>query len=261
MNAIGWCDETCNPVVGCYGPGGTAEEPARCGCCYAHRMARRVAAMRAAAIGEPVCEECRDFVPHFHPERVEGMTRGSGREQKRVVFVGSMCDLWSEGVLPEWRRAIWQAIGEEMQPWLEPARSNYVMLTKRPWEIDRRELWYALGNKSFWLSNVWVGVSAGTQRECMMRWDELCDEVPAGRRILSLEPLAGWVTLVEPKPDWLIIGPETPVKRHAMRPCWAELQNMLREAREERVPVWMKTACEKAWPGIELVQERPEEMR
>ena len=94
-----------------------------------------------------------------------------------------------------------------------------------------------------------------------MRWDELCDEVPAGRRILSLEPLAGWVTLMEPKPDWLIIGPETPVKRHAMRPCWAELQDMLREAREEGVSVWMKTACEKAWPGIELVQERPETMR
>lgn len=39
---IDWADATINPLGwGCYGPTGTADEPRRCGYCYAARLARR----------------------------------------------------------------------------------------------------------------------------------------------------------------------------------------------------------------------------
>ena len=38
---ISWTDEVWNPMSGCYGPGGSAEDPKVCRYCYARSMARR----------------------------------------------------------------------------------------------------------------------------------------------------------------------------------------------------------------------------
>jgi hypothetical protein len=61
--------------------------------------------MRAATSGKPVCQDCREFRPHFHPERLDGIGKGRGN-----LFVGSMTDLWGDGVQPAWRQEIWEQV-------------------------------------------------------------------------------------------------------------------------------------------------------
>lgn len=271
---IDWTDESCNPVWGCFGPSGTAERPARCQGCYAFKMAPRIAAMRAASTGEPVCEQCRDFVPHFHPERLPQLTQGHDKR----VFVGSMCDLWSDGVLPEWREAIWRRVCSNACR--AGGRNHFIVLTKCPERIDEREVFMAWGgaevppkdacvkgSKYFWPANLWVGTSAADAIDYALRWRYLRDAVPRGRRVLSLEPMHGWIDFVTvapslepPYPDWILLGPQTPVRDDTApeRRC---VEAAIRWTRERNVPLWLKSGCYKLWPDLPHTQEIPEAMR
>ena len=59
--------KTWNPFVGCR---------FNCSYCWARRMARRLR-----------CEKCREFVPHFHPERLDKIPKSG------MVFVSDMGDI------------------------------------------------------------------------------------------------------------------------------------------------------------------------
>jgi len=247
-NKICWAPGgTVNPVVGCWGPGGTEAKPHRCPWCYAHRIAPRVAAMRAAATGKPVCQACREFRPHLHPERLDQIGKGRGRR----VFIGSMCDLWSEGVDPRWRHAIVYHIGQAQQ-------NSYIMLTKSPERMCRHDFVPADPGGT-WPPNLWVGASACNIADVHDRWPEIVRSVPADRRVLSLEPCYSWPGRIIPPPAWLIIGPQTPLRAHApIHKC--DLLRAMDWARDNGTPLWLKDGCYDLWPDLPRRQELPEGM-
>jgi protein gp37 len=241
-NPIGWCSATLNPVVGCYGPGGTEAKPNRCPWCYAVRQAPRVAAMIAARFGRPVCQDCREFRPHLHPERLDQIGNGRGN-----LFVGSMCDLWSDGVLAAWRDMIWGRIWDTARP--------VTVLTKCPERINPGEIL----DDDEWPDNLWVGTSACNIADVDNRWPQLSNAVPATRRVLSMEPLYSWPGRISPAPAWLIIGPQTPLRSHApIHEC--DLLRAIDWADGNSVPLWLKDGCYAQYPDLPRRQELPEGM-
>lgn len=223
---IDWCSHTINPVVGCQNG---------CPWCYARRQAPRVAARAAGASGKPVCGSCAAFIPHLHPERLDHIGQGKGRR----VFIGSMCDLWSEGVLPEWREAIWERVAANPQ-------NVYLVLTKRWHEIGYKETWRMWG-----LPNLWRGVTCTE--------DSFKRTVMHGsREFVSAEPLLGEVRWPGDRlwhPDWLIIGPQT--GPGARVPDVSVAWHLLNAAKTAGIPVWTKGSCEKSWPGLPVLRELP----
>lgn len=238
---IDWATHVWNPIKGCLGPTGTVEFPAPCSFCYAKTLLHRF----GAYLG---CQQCADFTPHLHEGELE---EPQGRGHK-IVFAGSVTDLLSAGVKQEWRDAMWRVM-------LANPQNQYIVLTKRPQEITRRDASHILRAE-----NLWVGVSATNQREYLKRMMSLLDAcVPWGRTLLSLEPLLE-IVHVEPtlRPSWVIIGPMT--GQRAQVPHSNAAAITVSSFSHSGVPVWMKRSSEKAWPewpaGWEYPQERPDAM-
>lgn len=244
-NPIGWCVKTCNPVVGCYGPGGTEAKPNRCPWCYATRIAPRVAAMQAASSGKPVCQDCRDFRPHFHPERLDQIGRGMGN-----LFVGSMCDLWGDGVSCVWRDQIWDAV--------RSTNRSVTVLTKTPERITTDEI-TDLGG---WPQNLWIGASMTGHPAEALRLESIQARVPRDRYIISAEPLLGeclcGMLRYAGAPAWLIVGPQTGPGAKPPRREWVD--DLIRYADETDTPLWLKNGCYNLWPDLPVRQEWPKGM-
>lgn len=234
---IEWATHTWSPIIGCeHG----------CSFCYARDICRRFGMTKA--FGH--CELCRDFEVHLHEERF----LATWPKKPSVVFLDPLSDWWSPGVPQEWRD---RAFSEIMRAKTEGAPMDAVALTKFPERfttVDRD--WFC------WLSgHLWVGVSV-TGPEDEWRWPVLCESVPWGRRILSMEPLlydGAWAGLLR-DPDWLIIGPRTPARQAADIRVQVCAEKAVRGVLEGGVPVFVKPAAAKAWPGVPIVQEWPEAM-
>ncbi len=200
---IEWCDFTWNPIVGCtHG----------CPYCYARRQAKR----------QP-CEKCREFIPHFHPERLEQPLK---RKKPSRIFCGSMCDFWGEGVEKEWRRDIFVYIHHTQQ-------HQYLLLTKQPQNIIQPT---EGKHHQDAFPNLWQGVSV-TVFDDLWRVNRLVEKVPA-RQVVSFEPLLGYfppaVLLGMPQVDWIICGAQTKPNRQP----------------QPNQVYWLKEYCEDA--GIPL---------
>lgn len=241
---IDWCDETVNPLGwGCYGPGGTPEEPKPCWYCYAHRM----------AIGHPFrdCELCRQFIPHWHPEQLEK----PGRWKKtKKIFWQSMGDIFHPYTTD------WQ-IKEVLAVVAATPQHIHIFCTKNPARYAEFNPWP--GN-CILLTTI-TGLAAEENRVPeILRAD-------ARIRGLSIEPLLGpiecpkwwlqihtegqWLNVVEcgQKPEkqhlnWLIIGALTGygAEKHWPRPIW--VINLINQARAAGVPIFVKGALSKQFP-------------
>lgn len=238
---IEWATDAWSPVVGCLGPTGTPDAPARCPGCYAHSYCRRF----GASLG---CQQCANFAPHVHENEFPALWP----KRPSVVFVGPRTDLWSAGVPQEWRDRVFSQLRGAQE---RAVPMDAVVLTKRPQEFTEDDCeWFQE------LSHLWVGVSV-TGPEDAWRYQALCDAVPAGRRVLSIEPLLsaanipGSVTV----PDWLIIGPLTPVRKPDEE-LGTRTARIIRDAKALGSAVFVKRAAEKAWPGVPLVQKWPNAM-
>lgn len=228
---IGWCTHSCNPVVGCLNG---------CPYCYARRLAPRVAARLAGATGKPICEACRTYTPHLHPERLPQLREGKGRR----VFVGSMCDLWSPGVEQEWRERVFDACGYNQL-------NTFMVLTKRPDRITRQD------RADINQFGIWLGV---TVCEAADLWRVQPDLTDTDRHVVSAEPLRGRIP-----PDglpagiaWLIIGPQTGGGAAPPERPWVE--ELVAWGARRGVPVWLKDACFALWPDMARIQQLPEGM-
>lgn len=164
MNKTGidWCDRTWNPLTGCYGPGGTKEEPRRCTYCYA----RTVAEMRTKAFPQ-------GFKPVFHEKRLE--LPGKVKDPQ-TVFVGSMTDMMGDW----WDDHDINAVIEAC--YLEK-RHTFLWLTKRPGR-------YA---SFIWPDNCWLGTTVTGDKD-LGRIEALL-LVKDVKRFLSIEPMLGGVAL------------------------------------------------------------------
>lgn len=224
---IPWCDHTWNPVAGCF--------PVSAGCfnCYAAAIAGRFSGPKYAYHGlarmENKVGRWTGKVRFFEHKLLEPW---AWKGQKRV-FVGSMGDLFHEGIPREWLDKIFAVMAAA------PRRHAYLLLTKRPRRMmeylnDREtpaRVWLALeelvrGRKKQinpdrftkdrrvrWpLPNVWAGITAENQNQYDIRAGALL-KAKARVRYVSCEPLVGPIDLklgvLPGRIDWVIAGAES----------------------------------------------------
>ena len=219
MNKTGieWCTYTWNPAVGC---------TRGCPWCYARRFARR-----------SPCAECRAFIPHFHPERLDQPARV---KKSAIIFVGSMGEMFDPVLSYGVRDAIGDAMGRANQ-------HEYIILTKRPERIDMRLK-----------DNLTLGVSVTNQADADERIPALLNNWH-GRTVVSYEPALGLVDFGLPwgrSIDWLIIGAMTGPK--AVTPEREWIETAVEQARESHVPVFVKDNVVKQYPEFAGIREWPE---
>lgn len=211
---IDWCGWSWNPVCGCSN---------HCQYCYARAVARRLP-----------CPQCQAFMPHFHPERLAAPVNtripnlGPNIKIARLsrVFLGSMTDLWGDGVSLDWLVQIANAIKDTPSNW------QYLVLTKHPKRMARHPI-LPKHNVMFGFTN--DGISSPAEAdECMFEMARL-----GYHCFVSCEPLLSPVrfTRLSEWCSWLIIGPQTkPLKQPD--PRWVE--SLIAQAKEACVPVWTK---------------------
>ncbi len=217
MNKTGieWCDYTWNPIVGCSYEGCISDGK---NYCYARKMGKR-----------QKCPKCRDFIPHFHSERLDQ----PGKEKKpSLVFVCSMGDFYDPEVnATDWQPQVLQAIKDAPQ-------HQFLILTKQPQNIigSSEELYRERYESSF--SNVWIGVSV-TGPDDLWLIEDLVKRVPA-RRFVSFEPLLGRALPLDMfgAIDWAIIGPQSKPGKQPSRTLVSAIKNVCQWS---GVPLFLKS--------------------
>jgi protein gp37 len=200
-SAIEWTEATWNPTTGCdrTSPG--------CDHCYALTMAKRLKAMGQARYqldGNP-----RTSGPGFgltlHDDVLELPL--SWREP-RVIFINSMSDLFHESVPIDFIARVFDVISAT-------PRHTYQLLTKRSRRLA------LVAPQLPWPDNLWVGVSAETDRYAF-RVDHL-RQVNAAIRFVSAEPLLGAMpSLNLDGIDWVIVGGESGPGARPLQLDWIE---------------------------------------
>ena len=169
---IEWTDFTWNPVTGCWGPGGSAENPKWCFYCYAMRMACRF------NVGQrPDGSFPPGFFPTFYPER---LNQPAKVKKPSKIFVCSMGDLFGDWVPQEWIEAVLNRTQRG-----DYSQHIYQFLTKNPKRL-----------KDFnpWPDNAWVGTTVTNQADADERLPWLL-QVDAPVRFVSHEPLLGAIKI------------------------------------------------------------------
>jgi len=180
---IEWCDETVNPLVGCW--------PAGAGCdnCYAARIASRGMCDSHRAVAD---KEGWNGQLVVQPKQIEKLKSFVKSSTPKRIFVGSMTDLgYAFDIGTPGLHDTWQAMKVAGE-----AGHTIIVLTKRPDHLGswiRQEMAQDdLGAPPSWL---WVLVSVWDQESSDRLVPELLD-VPAGLHGVSCEPLLGPIDLL-----------------------------------------------------------------
>jgi protein gp37 len=216
---------TWNPVVGC---------TFACSYCYARRQVKRQ---------KQNCQQCYDFTPHLHPER---LNQPLHRKKPTGIFLGSMCDLYDPNVPQEWRDLIWQVC--DLTP-----QHRYFMLTKQPQNVtDAPRI----------PRNVMLGVSAEGDKQMVSRFAALIrstvgEGVSGQGMCISLEPLLEPVghILGMDKRDWVIVGAQS--GRGAFVPPAAWVDHIVVECRVWGIPVFVKDSLRALYRDRDWEQKWP----
>ena len=189
---IEWTEQTWNPVTGC------TKVSAGCKHCYAETMALRLQAMTAPGYA-------RGFELTLHADRLD---QPLGRKKPTVYFVGSMADLFHEGVPDDFIDRV-LAVAHRT-PW-----HTDQILTKR---AERLAAFFARRPVP---ANVWLGVTVEDRRHGLPRIEHL-RRVPARVRFLSVEPLLEDLGPLDLDGiGWVLVGGESSPAARPMRPEWA----------------------------------------
>jgi len=207
-SSIEWTHHTFNPWWGC-----TKVSPA-CDHCYAETWAKRVG---QAVWGK---EAPRRFFTDKHwYDPIRWNAEATAEGERRRVFCASMADVFEKRPeLTPWRKKLWDLIEETpMLDWL--------LLTKRPQNIEKMVPWSA-----HWPANIWLGTTVENQKVAEARLPHLLKH-RAKVRFLSCEPLLGeinlsaWIKANKTQEihgiDWIIAGGESGPGARPMHPNWA----------------------------------------
>ncbi len=247
--SIEYCTHTNNPFTGC---------PHGCTYCYARRMANRWAHREGTvyhrvkqALGDPFAKAL------FH-DRVVALDHSLEKARlPRDIFVGSMSEIASD--LP------WHIFNDDELYKLMPAswvqmvikhiisnhpRHTFYLLTKNPSNLDAE-----------WPVNARIGVSATNMQEASDRLWMLLNNVSAGIRWISLEPLLE--STFDPhcmefnglRPEWVVVGAQTGFR--APPPQTMAATNVEVWCKERDVPLFVKRNMREAWPGAPWSMEIP----
>lgn len=216
---ISWCDSTVNPTSGCQGC--ELHVPGKGGPCYAGLIHARYSPSKAypgpftqvdvqpGRMAQAAAWSDLMDLPHPGKPHLDGLPR--------IIFVGDMGDVFSEGVEFEYLRDevignITSAMGR---------RHLWLILTKQPQRAVAFAGWLdGLGVE--WPENIMTGTSV-TTRATTSRVRRLLD-MP-GRRFVSAEPLLEWISLATYLPylDLVIVGSESGPGARPMDDEWVRL--------------------------------------
>lgn len=261
---IEWCDQTWNPVTGCLH---------QCQYCYACRIANRFRgyAENDNGIGgnrytNPKYFEGKPmeldnhklfvtkkgdvvaapfpygFWPTFHKYRLDEPAK---LRKPSKIFVCSMADLFGAWVPDEWIKEVFRVVRECPQ-------HTFIFLTKNPRRY--RELVSDFYNPVELPENAIYGTT-------LTKFDDKAHAMwlpHPGRRktFISIEPLVDYFGDIV-NTHWIIVGAQTGPR--AVQPKAEWIQSIVTQAKEAKIPVFMKGNIQKYWQG-ELIQEWPEEL-
>jgi protein gp37 len=188
---------TVNPISGCLST--------KCPFCYARAIYKRYNL---------------DFTPQFHPERMKNFDKISKKKEKQRVFVGSVTDMWGDGVMASWLDEVFRGIENVPQ-------HDFLTLTKQPRRVKGEHF----------PPNAICGMTVIGLEE-----DEYFDQIEyqwgqAKRRFISFEPLlnTAWRALKFIQGcEFIIIGSQTK-PNVAMDKHWVDEIEI--EAHKHRVPI------------------------
>jgi len=251
---IAWCDHTFNPWIGC------TQIAEGCKNCYAKRLNDRFHYVPEWNGARKLMSDAYWMQPYTWNEQAKKESR------PKLVFAGSMCDIWDNAVPSQWQNLLQDRI-------LGTPNLIWLLLTKRPENIAF--------NPPFWWDafdgrgsehpavqkRVWLGISASTQKEFDERaealiWDP--DVTPPRRlekwpckKFLSLEPLIEPVNIEKylqertitfkaisttvklPRVfDWVIVGGETGPGARPIHRAW--VTEIIRSCNKYNVPLFFK---------------------
>lgn len=208
---IEWTEETWNPVVGC------KKISAGCKNCYAEVMAKRLQKMGTRGYENGWLNQ----INYIESE----LTKPLKRKKPTMYFVGSMTDLFQDGVSWEYLDRIFEVINQCPQ-------HIFQILTKRSENMFRYFLTQEIP------CNVWLGVTV-ENKAAISRIDDLAGVMKASVRFLSCEPLLedlGELDLTGV--DWVIVGGESGKNARPMNPEWA--RSIRNQCIEAEVPFFFK---------------------
>lgn len=239
-SSIEWTQDTANPVIACTDAG---EE---CANCYAKFLAWRFQhnggpyeglnlVRRDAATGELKWTGNIIFKPHV-------LDQLRAKKQGRLIFMASMGDVFHQKLAYTDIEQIFNTIRATPQ-------HTYQLLTKRTPNAARFIQWYCdkhgIADDQFAnvFPNLWLGVSAGTQKIADARLAVLTS-IPQNIvvRFLSAEPLLARVKigkyLATGRLNWVITGGESGA--NARRLNWDDARSLRDQCAEHGVPFFFK---------------------
>ncbi len=235
---------TWNPITGCYNG---------CDYCYARRIAERFGNRNAKDIYTDGIKYSNikepypfGFLPTLHPERLDEPSR---LKKPSNIFVCSMGELFGDWIPDEWIEQVFEACRKAPQ-------HNYLFLTK-----DSDKMYESIkkfGQEDNW----WFGQTI----DMMINLHGYVEN--AKNTFISYEPLLTPMQYDDNEEygqfkysDWLIFGALTKNGRPVDKPYWDWIKDLVTEARNQGIPVFMKSSLKKYIPAEEFTQEYPEELR
>lgn len=198
---IEWCDVTVNPVVGCtHG----------CSYCYARRQAKRQ---------KQRCQQCYDFNPHPHLER---LFKINPNQKTKKIFINSMWDWCCDYNETEWLHNILFKMNECSQ-------HTFQILTKKP----ERYKYFDFPD------NVWLGTTITIQNEIHRAYNLINGNVN-NLKFICLEPLHSYITDLFDGVGWVIIGAETGNRNGKITPEPEWIEGLIWQLRQQNIPIFLK---------------------
>jgi len=207
-----WWDESLNLVEGC--------EPISEACqnCWALAMLRRFRGLKPGQF-------------RTYPRRVDVL--GRWRKPRRI-FVGSLTDMLHEEAWPYLMMIVRRA---HRFP-----KHTFVILTKRPHLIEEFKVssGYHASPYSFYMDNIWFGITVENQQRFDERWPSL-QKHPFKVRFLHMEPLLGPVDISAALPhvQWVVVGGENGPGARIVQDQW--VRDIRDQCKNAGVAFWFKS--------------------
>lgn len=228
---IEWTDHTFNPWHGC-----TKVAP-ECEHCYAEAFAKRT----GHDIWGPKAP--RRFFGDKHwvqPFKWNHEAKEAG--ERRKVFCASMADFAEDRPdLLTHRLRLFKLI--EATPWLD-----WLLLTKRVENVEILTMLQGGWPPGKWPPNVWLGVSAGTQKRANDQVEKLLKVEGPSVYFVSCEPLleavdlSPWLSGASRKIGWVIAGAESGGGARTMEQAW--VLSLRDQCQATRTPFFYKQEME-----------------